>query len=90
MKTIRTLVAGTVLLLSAPAFAQTAAAPAKQSSAQEITFATQAEKDAKIKELEEKLKVDMIDATYPKADLEKEKQTLARTRKALIVRGKNN
>ncbi|MCW3071703.1 MAG: hypothetical protein JWO44_1593 [Bacteroidetes bacterium] len=85
MKTIRTFIAGAAIFLSAQSFAQTAAASAKPNSAQEITFSTQAEKDAKIKQLEEKLKVDMIDATYPKADLEKEKQTLAKTRKARIV-----
>jgi hypothetical protein len=88
MKTIRTFALGAVIFLSVPSFAQTSPAAGKKTST-EITFATQAEKDARVKQLETKLNVDMTDATYPKADLEKEKQTLAKTRRARIVAAVN-
>jgi hypothetical protein len=70
--------------LSLSAFGQTAETK-KTNDQKEIVFSTQNEKDACIKKMEDKLKIDLIDATYPSADLEKQKQELAKAKKTKIT-----
>ena len=57
----------------------------KASPAQkEVTFATTAEKQQKIHELEQRIKVNSMDQTYPSADLQAEKKELELLKKAKI------
>lgn len=55
--------------------------PAKK---QELTFNSSKEKEQKIRELENRLKVNALDETYPFADLQKEKKELELVKQATI------
>ncbi|MBS1636704.1 MAG: hypothetical protein JST26_12380 [Bacteroidetes bacterium] len=50
----------------------------------EITFTSAAEKQQKIHELEQRIKINTIDQTYPAADLQAEKKELELVKKAKI------
>ena len=56
----------------------------KTKSLTEISYSSQAEKDKSIKDQETRLLINLNDPSYPKDALEKEKQTLKDSKKAII------
>lgn len=58
--------------------------PVKKSTATTVTFASEKEKNMKIKELEAKIKINESDPTYPVDVLAKEKQELLDLKKAKV------
>jgi hypothetical protein len=62
----------------------------KKALTAEISFKSQAEKEANVKEQEARIAVNKTDPTYPKDVLEKEIKALEATKKAVILTTKKN
>lgn len=65
-------------------------APTSKKTSSFISFASEKEKSSKIKELENKIKIDETDPSFPADELKKEKQQLAEMKKAKIVSTNNS
>lgn len=72
------------LLLMLAGLSVTGISLAQTTPATPTVFATQAEKDAKIAQLEAKIKTDTNDQTFPAAELAKEKKQLTVLKKAVV------
>ncbi len=64
-------------------------APTSKKNSNTISFSSEKEKNSKIKELENKIKVDETDPSFPVDELKKEKQQLAEMKKAKVVSSNN-
>jgi cytochrome c-type biogenesis protein CcmH/NrfG len=58
----------------------------KPAPEQLMTFSKQSEKDTFIKQLEDKLKINLTDPSYPAAEIEKQKKELIAVKKAKITK----
>lgn len=76
--------AGIILGISATSLCAQEA-PASKKNSTTISFSTEKEKNSKIKELENKIKIDETDPSFPADELKKEKQQLAEIKKTKVI-----